>query len=319
MRKKGRSLQEIADAFHRPKSGIWYELQKKRKGRTYDAEYAKHLTYVRMRKGRREGKKIAMHDRLRKFVEHHLMDDQAPEEIAKRLKRIEKQLPYVSAFAMRRYIESPYGRVIEQRRSKIFKKKRRRRAARKHILNKRMISERPSKINKRWGLGHMEGDFIVSGKSGRGMVFALRDRKVRKNLLEKILPVSVAAVDRALGRMKKRYPEMQTITFDNDILFLEYQKLEKKYGIKIYFCFPHSPWQKPSVENLNKTLRRYIPKGSNISNYSKVFIKNLEAKMNRKFMDVLGSLTPDEAYEQEKQRQKQRRMARRKKNISRSN
>lgn len=318
MRKKGRSLQEIADTFHRPKSGIWYELQKKRKGRAYDAEYAKHLTYVRMRRGRREGKKIAMHDGLRKFVEHHLMDDQAPEEISKRLRRVEKQLPYVSAFAVRRYIESPYGRRIEQHRDKIFKKKRRRRAARKHILNKRMISERPGNINKRWGLGHMEGDFIVSGKSGRGMVFALRDRKTRKNLLEKILPVSAAAVDRALGRMKQRYPEIQTITFDNDILFLEHQKLERKYGIKIYFCFPHSPWQKPSVENLNKTLRRYIPKSSDISRYSRRFIANLEAKMNRKFMDVLGSLTPDEAYEKEK-RQKQRRMAHRKEKRQRSN
>jgi IS30 family transposase len=62
----------------------------------------------------------------------------------------------------------------------------------------------------------MEGDFIVSGKSGCGMVFALRDRKTRKNLLEKIIPVSLCTVDRALGRMKRRYREMQTITFDND-------------------------------------------------------------------------------------------------------
>lgn len=277
------------------------------------------MTYVRRRTGRREGKKIAMHPALRKFVDHHLMDDQAPEEIAKRLKRIEKGLPYVSGFAMRRYIASPYGRRIEQRREKIFKQKRHRRAARKRIEGKRMITERPSKINKRWGLGHMEGDFIVSGKSGRGMVFALRDRKTRKVLMEKILPVSVAAVDRALGRMKKRYPEMQTITFDNDILFLEHKKLERKYGVRIYFCFPHSPWQKPSIEELNKILRRYIPKGSDISKYSRTFIRSLEAKMNRKFMDVLGSFTPDEAYEKEKQKQKQRLVARRKKNISRSN
>lgn len=150
------------------------------------------------------------------------------------------------------------------------------------------------------------------------MVFGLRDRKVRKNLLEKILPVSVRAVDRALGRMKKRYPEMQTITFDNDILFLEHQKLEKKYNLRIYFCSPHSPWQKPSIENLNKILRRYIPKSSDISRYSRTFTANLEAKMNRKFMDCLGSLTPGEAYEKEK-KQKQRRMARQKQKHKRSN
>jgi len=240
------------------------------------------------------------------------MDDQSPEEIAKRLRRIERNLPYVSASAIRRYIKSPYGRKIEWHRSKVFKKKRRHGAARKRIEGKRMISQRPSKIAKRWGLGHMEGDFIVSGRSGKGMVFALRDRKVRKNLLEKILPVSVRAVDRALGRMRKRYPEIQTLTFDNDILFLEHKKLEKKYGITIYFCDPHSPWQKPSIENLNKTLRRYIPKSSDISKYSRTYIKNLEAKLNRKFMDCLESRTPDEAYVQE-QKQKQRQRARVKK------
>ena len=271
-----------------------------------------------MRNSRKVGKKIADGRDIRRFIETHLMDDQAPEEVAKRLKRIEKHLPYVSATAIRRYIKSVYGRRIEWHRSKVFKKRRRRVAARKRIEGKRMISERPSKIAKRWGLGHMEGDFIVSGKSGTGMVFGLRDRKVRKNILEKILPVSVRAVDRALGRMKKRYPEMQTITFDNDILFLEHKNLEKKYGVKIYFCFPHSPWQKPSIENLNKILRRYIPKSSDISKYSRTFIRNLEAKMNRKFMDCLQSRTPDEAYDYER-KQKQRRMARVRKKSQRSN
>jgi len=259
-----------------------------------------------MRSKRVVGKKIAAQSELRKFIEQHLMDDQAPEEIAKRLKRVEKHLPYVSASAIRRYIKSVYGRRIEWHRSKVFKKKRRRIAARKRIENKRMISERPKKIALRWGLGHMEGDFILSGRSGKGMVFALRDRKTRKNLLEKILPVSLKTVRNALIRMKRRYPEMQTITFDNDILFLEHQKLEKRLGVKIYFCFPHSPWQKPSIENLNKILRRYIPKSSDISKYSRRFIENLEAKLNRKFMDCLGSLTPDEAYEQEKKRKKRR-------------
>ncbi len=165
-----------------------------------------------------------------------------------------------------------------------------------------MIDKRPSKIAKRWGLGHIEGDFIVSGKSGTGIVLGLRDRKVHKNLLERILPVSVRNVERALLRMKKRYPEMQTLTFDNDILFLEHKRLERVLGVKIYFCHPHSPWEKPSIENLNKDLRRYIRKGSDISKYSVYRIKKLEAKMNRRFMDVLGSLTPDEAYTREKRK-----------------
>jgi IS30 family transposase len=318
LRKKKYSLADIGEMFHRPKSAIWYELQKKRKRKRYDAEYAKHITYLRAREGREIGKKIVMNSGLKAFVEKHLMDDQSPEEISKRLKRIEKRLPYVSGSAIRRYLETGYAVKIANRRKKIFKKKRRNTAHRKRIEGKRMISKRPSKIANKWGLGHMEGDFIVSGKSGKGMIFGLRDRKTRKCLLEKILPVSVRAVDRALGRMKRRYPEMQTVTFDNDILFFEHKRLEKKYGVRIYFCFPHSPWQKPTIENLNKFLRHYIPKGSDISKYSRIFIRKLEAKLNRKFMDCLGSLTPDEAYEKEK-KQKQRREAHRKGKQHRSN
>lgn len=261
---------------------------------------------MKRRYSRVVGKKIALDIELRTFVETHLLDDQSPEEIAKRLKRVEKHLAYVSASAIRRYIKSPYGRRIESHRAKVFKRKRRAPVSKKRLKDKRMIDKRPSKINQRWGLGHMEGDFIVSGRSGQGLVLALRDRKVRKNLLERILPVSVKNVERALLCMKKRYPEMQTITFDNDILFLEHQRLEKKLGVRIYFCHPHAPWEKPSIENLNKILRRYIPKSSDISKYSKARLKKLEAKLNRHFMDVLDSLTPDEAYAREKQKRTQR-------------
>ena len=293
-------------------------MQKKHKKRRYEAEFADHVTYVMRRKNRAIGRKIALHSELNSFIEKHLLDDQSPEEISKRLKRVEKHLPYASASAIRRYIKSPYGRRIEAHRAKVFKKKRRNRGLKPRIKDKRPIADRPSNINKRWGLGHMEGDFIVSGKSGKGIVLGLRDRKIRKNLLEKILPVSVSGVKRSLLRIKRRYPEMQSITFDNDLLLLEHKRLEQRLGIKIYFCDVHAPWQKPSIENLNKILRRYIPKGSDISKYSRRYIKKLEAKMNRKFMDCLGSLTPDEAYEKEK-KQKQRREACLKRKSGRSN
>lgn len=306
LRTKKYSLATIARTLKRPKSGIWYELQKARKDRSYDAKVAEHTTYVRRRYNRAVGKKIALNNGLRKFVEEHLLDDQSPEEISKRLKRIEKHLSYVSGSAIRRYIKSVYGRRIESHRAKVFKKRRHNRGAKPHIADKRLITERPSKINKRWGLGHTEGDFIVSGTSGTGILLALRDRKVRKNLLEKILPVSVRNVERALVRMKKRYSEMQTITFDNDILFLEHKRLEKKLGVRVYFCHIHSPWEKPSIENLNKDLRKYIRKGSDISKYSRYRIKKLEAKMNRRFMDVLGSFTPDEAYARERRKRARR-------------
>lgn len=271
-----------------------------------------------MRANRKAGKKIALDKELRNFVETRLMDDQSPEAIEGRLAHVERNLASVSAFAIRRFIKSPYGGKIEHHRAKVFRKHRCKRASKTVLDGKRMISQRPKRINERKGLGHMEGDFIVSGKSGKGLLLTLTDRKVRKSLLERILPVSVANVERALLRMKKRHPEMQSITFDNDILFLEHKRLEAKLGVTIYFCHPRSPWEKPSIENLNKVLRRYIPKSSDISRYSKYFIQKLEAKVNRRFMECLGFLTPDEAYERAR-KQKNRPSGRRVEKNKRSN
>lgn len=286
------------------KSGIWYELTKVRRGRRYDAAYAKHVAYVRMRKNRGTGKKIALNPQLRAFVEQHLLDDQSPDAIAGRLRAVARDLLYVSPAAIKRYVRSVYGRIIEAHRAKVFKKRRRGRRAKTILLGKRMISKRPKHINERRGLGHMEGDFIVSGKSGKGLLLVLVDRRIRKVLLERILPVSVKNVERALLRMQQRFPEIKTITFDNDILFLEHRRLERVLRVKIYFCHPRSPWEKPSVEHANKILRRYIPKSSDISKYSKHFIAALEAKLNRRFMECLGFRTPDELYARALERKK---------------
>ena len=80
-------------------------MQKKRKGKRYDATYAKHLSYVRMRAKRKEGKKIALDPTLRPFVETELMDDQSPEAIEGRLTYVVKGLVRASATVIRRFIK----------------------------------------------------------------------------------------------------------------------------------------------------------------------------------------------------------------------
>ena len=123
--RKGYSLSDIGRTLKRGKSALWYELSKRRKKRRYDAVYAKHLSYVRMRRKRKEGKKIALDPTLRTFVETHLKDDQSPEAIEGRLKSVVRDVVSVSAYAIRRFIKSPYGRSIEVYRKRVFGKKRR--------------------------------------------------------------------------------------------------------------------------------------------------------------------------------------------------
>lgn len=105
--------------------------------------------------------------------------------------------------------------------------------------------------------------------------------------------------------MMRRYPEWKSMTADNDLLFQDHRSLAKKLGIKIYFCHPYHSWEKGSVENTNKYLRRDIPKGSDISRYSKGFVRRLETKLNQRPMAVLRYYTSEEllmSYRKRKQR-----------------
>lgn len=232
------------------------------------------------------------------------MDDQSPEHISKRIAKYHKDGPYVSGITIRIYIKSPYGRRIEAHRNKLNKQRAGKRKDKIRIKDKRMIDKRPHSINARKRVGDMEGDFIVSGKYGEGLLLIHTDRKLRYPLLEKIYPVSVRTLKNAVGRMKKRYPEMRTVTWDNDILLICHKELEKKFNIKIYFCHPYKFWEKGGVENRNKIIRKYIPKGSDISRYSRIYIKKLEEKLQRRIMKCLRYKTPAEALTLHRKRKK---------------
>lgn len=144
----------------------------------------------------------------------------------------------------------------------------------------------------------------MSGKSGKGRLLVITDRKLRISFLERILHLSLVEVTTACLRIKARYPEWQSMTTDNDILFRHHQELERILRIKIYFCHPYHSWEKGSVENVNKVIRRDVPKGSNLARHTKKFIKNLEAKLNRRIMKTLHYRTPQELLDMHRKRKK---------------
>jgi len=140
----------------------------------------------------------------------------------------------------------------------------------------------------------MEADFIVSGKNGRGILLVAVCRKLRVAFLELISEVSVDEVHIAFARIKKRFPEMRTLTLDNDLLFKMHKTLERLLKVKIYFCHPYHSWEKGSVENVNKQIRKFIPKGSDLSEYDRRFIQSIEVYLNERFMKCLDYATPEE-------------------------
>ena len=300
-----RTQQEIADRIGVTQGALSQELARNtRKGRLYDAAYAQHKAFVNRRYTHTRTNTIPMSKELQHVIDDYLRDDQSPEHISKRIKKYRKDLPYVSGVTIRTYIKSVHGRRIEAHRAKVYRKRRARRKIPQAITDKRMIDKRPLYIKDRKRIGDSEGDFIISGKGGTGYLFVCGDRRSRAPFLEKILPVSIRTVEHAIERIKKRFPELKTITFDNDLLFIHHKKMERKFNITIYFCHTHSPWEKGFVENRNKIIRRYIPKGSDLSQYTQKYIRKLEEKLQRQIMKCLDYRTPKEVLERYRKRKK---------------
>lgn len=300
--------------MRRSVSTISDELKRNKVKGSYDPKKAQHKAYVRRQEAKYQGMKIVAYPELRMFVEHNLMEGRSPESIAGRIKRREKHLPRISPDSIERYLKSVYGRRIEAHRKYLMRRRRwqRKRPQVTQLTDRTFIDKRPHIINRRGRVGDIEADFIVSGKDRVGMLLTAADRKLRPSFLEKILPVSIENVHQAFVRIKQRFPEMCTITIDNDVLLRRHKELEKLLGVKIYFCHPYHSWEKGSIENTNGEIRKSIPKGSDISRYSKRFIRGIEMKINDRYMECLEYRTPKEALARYR-KQKRRRVARVKK------
>ena len=309
---KGYSLRAISRAMNRSVSTISDEISLNQTNGAYDPKKANHKAYVRRKYSKYQGMKIVSNSKLQEFVDEKLYDDQSPKNLAGRITKHEKYLPSVSKNSIYRYIKSVYGRNIENHRN--ARKKRRRggrRALAEKLKDRVFIDQRPVSIGKRMRIGDAEADFIVSGKSGKGILLVVADRKSRTPFLEKISDVTIENVEFAFLRIKERFPELRTITTDNDLLFQKFKTLEKLLGVKIYFCHPYHSWEKGTVENINGHIRKDIPKSSDISKYSPEFIQSIEDKLQRKIMAVLDYQTPMEVLTKSRKR-KRRRSAKRK-------
>ncbi len=303
---KGYSIRSIARQLGRSHSNILGEIKRNSVRGRYDPIKADHKAYVRRKYAKYQGMKIAENESLKKYVDDHLYDDQSPEAIAGRIAKHEKRLPSISKDSIRRYIKSIHGRRVEYHR---IQQKRKRKRGRKRpkttkLQERTFIDKRPKYIQERRHVGDAEADFLLSCKTGKGIILSLADRKIRVGFLEQILRVTIVNVHKAFQKIKERLPELKSISIDNDLLLQKHKELERLLGVKIYFCHPYHSWEKGTIENTNKYIRREIPKGSDISRYSEQFIKKLEDKLNRRYMKVLDYKTPQEKLNEHRKRKK---------------
>jgi IS30 family transposase len=303
--KQKKSRQFIADKLERSKSSIVDEINRNSVNGIYDAKKANHKAYVSRRESKIQCLKVSTNLELRDFVETNIEVDQTPQGISGRLKNIEKKIEYASAKAIYKFVYSPLGRNLERHLySRAVKKRGGPKRGRSVAIDGRtMIDQRPKIVENRLQFGHYEGDFIESGKDGKGSLLVIVERKTRYPFLWYIENRDTAAVNHAVSELLGPYP-VKSLTIDNDVSFQKHAELADLIDAAIFFCHPQSPNEKGTIENRNKAIRRYIKKGSDLSKFAPSHFAMAERRLRTHFMECLGYKTPAEAFMQELKKQK---------------
>jgi IS30 family transposase len=159
-----------------------------------------------------------------------------------------------------------------------------------------MISERPPEVEDRAVPGHWEGDLLM-GKNGKSAIGTLVERSTRFVMLFSLRQGRTAEqVRMAMTEVIQTLPESlrRTITWDQGKEMAEHVRFRVDTGVEIYFCDPHSPWQRGSNENTNGLLRQYFPKGISLRRFSDADIQAAADSLNGRPRETLGWDTPAE-------------------------
>jgi transposase, IS30 family len=250
--------------------------------------------------------KLVVHAPLRNWVQGRLAEEWSPEQIARRLPeafpddermRISHEAIYQSLFVQGRGALRRELTVCLRTGRTLRKPRRRAEGRRERIKDKVMLSERPAEADDRAVPGHWEGDLIVGEDSGSA-IGTLVERSTRFVMLLH-LPTDhgAEAVAEAITAKITSLPVQlrRSLTWDQGIELARHTEITLAADLPIYFCDPHSPWQRGTNENTNGLLRQYFPKGSDLSVHDVDRLDFVAARLNGRPRKTLGFKTPAEA------------------------
>jgi transposase, IS30 family len=259
---------------------------------------------------RARGGKLAQNSQLRTQVQDWLEDEFSPEQISAQLK-----IHFPQDLEMRVSHETIYQALYVQGRGELrrdlHKRLRTGRAVRKvrrvegerrgRIPGMVNISERPAEVADRAVPGHWEGDLIMGSTASNSAIGTLVERASRFVMLLHLPHGHGAdAVAHAMVEAMSRLSETlrRTLTWDQGHEMTAHARIAEATGLEIYFCDPHSPWQRGTNENTNGLLRQYFPKGTDMSVYAPDYLDHVAAKLNRRPRKTLDWKTPAQALDE---------------------
>lgn len=297
------SIRQIAARLGRAASSISREIRRHGGRSRYRALRADRRAWQRARRPKRG--KLAQHGRLREAVIHGLMQNWSPKQIAKRLP---KQFP--RAHSMRVSHETIYRSLFIQARGELKKqllehlrsgrvlRHSRHPSARGHgqIVGAVSIRERPAEVEDRAVPGHWEGDLITG--SNNSHILTLVERHTRYLMLAKVPSRHSAEVVKILSKKIGSLPAQlrRSLTWDRGAEMSNHKDFTIATDVQVYFCDPHSPWQRGSNENTNGLLRQYFPKGTDLSVHSQAHLDKVAIQMNGRPRETLDFDTPAERF-----------------------
>ena len=181
------------------------------------------------------------------------------------------------------------------RRGGFMRRRRNQPSAHPAIADGISIRERPAEAEDRAVPGHWEGDLLMGGASSQ--IATLVERHSRYVMLVKVESKDTATVTKALAAKIRHLPAelRRSLTWDRGSEMAAHKDFTIATDVKVYFCDPHSPWQRGSNENTNGLLRQYFPKGSDLSDVSQNELNRVAGLLNERPRETLNGLSPRRA------------------------
>ncbi len=297
----GDSLRSIAARIRRSPSTVSREVARNHGRRSYRAGSAERAALSRGR--RPKPAKLVLGSRLGTEVAAHLQRNWSPQEIARFLKKVYPLEPQMQVSHETIYL-SLYVQGRGALRKELTKHLRQRHQIRQggkkqlptgqgKIKDMVMISARPAEAADRAVPGHWEGDLLLGTPTTA--IGTLVERSTRFVMLFK-LPSGINAESARIGLTQKivTLPQnlRRSLTWDQGREMKEHARFTIDTGVQVYFCDPHSPWQRGSNENTNGLLRQYFPKGKTVAGYTQEDLDHVAAELNDRPRETLGWESP---------------------------